>query len=550
MKVVDFVKKTFKNLDKRRLIFSLIFSLFLSIFLIIGKQLNETGTINWGFVTPLNIFVACFIIGAITYYFLDKINLKKTKQYNLKYWQIFLPLFLVSFFILFAVYPGNYNYDAMWQYSAYKSGQFTTHYPVFYFMIFGNFLDFINSIFHDYNFAVFLFNLCQIIFINAVVAYVIYFCSKRLKNKWFTIATILFYALNPLYICLIISTCHDVGFAALFALIAIEVIKMVETDDYFQKKSNWFKVIALTFIFCILRNNGLFTILPALILGVFFIKGKRVKFVVIFSIPLLLFQAYNTLLIDKIVIRREPIVQEAMNVPIMQIARALYYKHPTVWSEELHTYFKPECNWASYGKYPMISDRQKRCMRVEYISEHIVDFAGYWAKIGAKTPHSYVEAPLLFWLGAYYPFTTYYEDEEDNLANWSFHSYAVHNENNMQEKYVKGFYDKIDVERRPNIKIVDDAFEKLISKQEWCKIYFFRVLWSASFPTLILLFAIIYNIYKKRYKYLVLLSFAFSVLLNVLLSPTVCYRYIFPLIVIIPILLYTIFIPYEKNERK
>ncbi|MBR1802156.1 hypothetical protein IJ768_02950 [Candidatus Saccharibacteria bacterium] len=527
------IKSFFKKLEKRRLVFSAIFGFFLSIFLVIGKQMNDDGAITFGFTTPLNLMIVFILLTAVTYYLISKIKYKNGKKFDLKRWQIFLPLAIVSVFILFAVYPGNYNIDIAWQWAAYKTGNLGTHYPIFYNFIFCSLMEFLYNIFHSWEFTIFILNLIQTLLVNFVVMEIVMFFGKRIKSKKFTIIAMLFYLTNPLYQCLIISTGHDIGFSAIFALIIIETIKMVEEKEYFLKKKNWAKFIILVFVLCIFRNNGSFAIIPALILGLFVIgKGKRLKLTAIVMIPILLFTGYNQFIVNNVVKEKESVLRESLNIPVNQLARALYYNHPSVWSEELELYFEPECNWALYGKWPAISDFQKTCLKTDYIESHLTDFVAYWAKIGLKVPHRYIEAPFLFDLGAYYPFIDYATEPDTDATRHGYVQYGVH-----IKKYL-GEY--IEIYRYPNIPVVDKIMEQLIVYQKWNKIAFFRVIWGGAFTTILLLFTACYVGWKKQKQYFVPLAFIFGMLLTVLLSPVILYRYMFPIVLCIPAMFYII----------
>ena len=528
------LKNKIKSLNRRKVAVSSIFGLFLSVSLVIGRQMNDTHTIDWSVSTAFN-FLVVFILGTIiTYIFIDKLKFKSDKKYSVKRWQIFLPLFLISFFILFATYPGSYNIDITYEYNFYKAGNLGTHFPIFYNVVFCWTMELLHSIFNSWEVAVFILNLIQIALVNLALTEVIFFLSKKLKNKNFTFLTTLFYITNPLFQASLISTSHDFGFGAFFALIVLEVIKMVEEENYFSKKSNWFKFIFFVFMLCIFRNNGLFAIVPAFVLGLFVMKGKRKKFAAIVLIPLAMFVGYNQLIVNNIVTEKESVLKESLNIPVNQMARALYYNFPRAFSEEQYKYFRVQCNWPSYGKYPMITDYQKGCLKTDYIEEHLFEFIAYWAKVGTKAPHRYIEAPFLFDLGAYYPFTTYPEEAEERPTLHSFVSYTVHRE--TPRTY------QIDIRRYPHIKFVDNMMDELIEKQKWSKIFFFRVIWGGAFTTFLLLFTFCYVTLKKNYKYLVPLFFIFGMLLTVLLSPVILYRYLFPVVLTIPIMIYIIMV--------
>ena len=542
MKIISInLKNKLKKINKRRFFTTAIFSFLLAFSLVIGKQMNETRMLEWSIRTPLNILITFCVIEPITYYFVDKIRYKQNQKFEVKRWQIFLPLFLVSFFVLFATYPGNYNIDATYEYQLYKSDSLGTHFPIFYNFVFCSLLEFLHSIFNNWEMPVFILNFIQIVVLDLAIAEVIFFLSKRLKNKKFTIISTLFYVTNPLFLTLSMSTSHDIGFGAIFALIVIEIIKLVEEDDYFKYKKNWFKLIFLIFMLCIFRNNGLFAIVPALILSLFFMKGKRIKFAAIITIPLLLFIGYNQLIVNNIVKTKESVFRESLNVPINQIARALYYNYPRAFiPEEQYKFFYLECNWPDYGKHPMITDYQKVCLKTDYLDQHFIDFVKYWFTVGKNVPHRYIEAPLLFELGAYYPFITYYESKDLNPTLSTYVNYSVHGE----PKDVNIF---IDIHRYPNIKIIDKIMYSLIQKQNWNKIAFFRVIWSGSFTTFLLIFAACYACYKKQKKYLVPLCFIFGMLLTVMLSPVILFRYMFPIVLCIPAMIYIIAKSSEKR---
>ena len=538
------LRNKIKPINKRRFVCSSIFSFLLSIFLVIGHQMNETRMINWHLSTPINIFIMFALIETVTYIFIDKIKYKSDKKYNVKRWQIFLPLFLIAFFVLFACYPGNYNIDITYEWNIYKANSYSTHFPIFYNMVFCGLMDFLHSIFNSWEVAVFILNLAQITIVTLVVSEILFYLSKRIKNKNFTLLLTLYYIINPLFLTLIMSTSHDIGFAVIFALIVLETVKMVENEDYFEKRINWLKFIFLTFMFCIFRNNGLFAIVPALILGLFFMKGKRIKFTAIVTIPLIMFIGYNQLIVNNVVTNKESVFRESLNVPVNQMARALYYNFPRAFSEEQYKYFEVECNWPYYGRYPMITDFQKRCLKTDYIEKHFFEFLAYWAKVGTKAPHRYVEAPFLFWLGAYYPFITYHDPSEDDPTLHGYVSYSIHrNDGNV-------FLGRIDIDRYPHIKIVDKAMTELITNQKWSKIFFFRVIWGGSFTTILLIFTACYVALKKQKKYFLPLCFIFGMLLTVLLSPVVLYRYMFPIVLSVPIMFYVILKCSEGKKRE
>ena len=368
-----------KKFDKRRAVYSIVAGLNFSLIFVCGFQLNKDHEIHFGLKTTAIIILFWLVLSALFYFVLNlRKSIKADKNFKLKRWQIFLPLFLLSLFLLFAIYPGNYCYDSGAQYRRYATGEYTTHYPPAFCFLLGVIIDFGVNVFGNANAGVVLACLFQSLIVNLAITETIFYLSNKIKNKKFTIINVTFFVVHPLVQILILSTCHDVVFGATFLLIVLELLKLSEDDLYLYKKSNWFKLFVYIFTMCIFRNNGFFALIPALIIGLIVLKKNRVRFATILLIPMLIFQiGYNIIFLGFINVKRESLIHESLNVPVMQIARALYYNHPTVWSDELNTYFHEVCDWRRYGEFPSISDGIKKCINDEYLESHLFEFVGY-----------------------------------------------------------------------------------------------------------------------------------------------------------------------------
>ena len=454
---------------------------------------------------------------------------------------------LVSLVLLFIIFPGNYCYDSGAQYHRYAVGEYSTHYPPAFCFLLGIVIDFGAKIFGNANWGIFLADLLQALIVNFALTEILFYISQKLKNKKFIIISILFLILHPLLQICTLSTCHDVVFGAVFILIALEFLKISSDEVYFTKKSNFIKMFFLVFILCIYRNNGLFALIPAVIIGLFMLKGKRIKFATLMLIPMLVFQiGYNTIFLNVIHVERQSIVHESLNIPIMQIARALYYNHPVAYSEELNTYFHEICDWKNYGRFPAISDGIKSCIDDDYMESHLFDFVKYWAKIGAKAPHRYLEAPMMSTIGLWYPFTEYPENPTSNSI--MYHAYAEHD----IHSYAFSYYDDggaIEVSREGNKEINNAIKEFIHTKQSWSKVPILDQFWRGSFTTFLLFFTAIIIIYRKKRKFVLAFAILFGLWLTVFLSPVIMFRYLYPLVLATPIMFYMI-VSSIKSEPK
>lgn len=524
-------------MKKRRVISSIIVGFIFACFFVIGQQLNDDSMIHFNGITALNLLLTTVVCSSFIFYILGlNYKIKTDKNFKLDWKKVFLPLMAISLFLLLAIYPGNYSYDSIFQYRRYYLGIYGTHYPPIFCWLLGTFLTVGNNIFGNFEIGLFTLLLLQSAFINFVITKIILYTSDRIKNKKFTIISILFLATHLLAQVLIISSCHDVIFGGFFALLTLEFLKMSEVEDYFKSKKNFFKVGAITILMCLFRNNGFFALIPAVVIGLIFLKKNRVRFSIMLLIPMIIFQGYNQVYSRFISSDTQSFVHESLNLPVMQIARALYYNHPQTWSEELNTYFYEVCDWASYKRFTGISDNFKHCIKDEYVQGHLVKFVGYWLKLGLKAPHRYIEAPGLLSLGLWYPWKTYPEDAHGKANIW--HPYIEHAVVDATNRYPEN--EAAPIKRHALIPVFDRFLDHVLNGQRWSQIYGIRVLWGGAFTTFTMIIAILFALYKKQRQYLIPLGLIFSLTLTVFLAPVVLFRYIFPVVLTTPIMFYII----------
>lgn len=177
-------------------------------------------------------------------------------------------------------------------------------------------------------------------------------------------------------------------------------------------------------------------------------------------------------------------------------------------------------------------------MNDEYMESHLIDFAIYWGKMGLRSPNRYIEAPGILALGLYYPWKTYPEvpNERSNI----YHSYAEYSVVDAAGIYSFPEDQTASLHRYANIDFLDHFFDGFIKNQGWSRVPLFRVIWSGAFTTFLFIFCICFISYKKQYKYLVPISLTFGLILTVFLAPVVLFRYIFPVVLTMPIMLYCI----------
>lgn len=535
-----------RKIDVRRIVISALLGVIFSFFMVIGSQLAANKEIDFSLKTAL-ILVACAAAFSFVFSFLinTTIKYKTNENYRPKKLWIFLGLMTITVLFIFAMYPGNYCYDIFAQLNAYKTGYYTTHYPPLFCMLMGVIIDIGRFIYGIDEGGVVLFILFQAVITNAVIAYIISELSGRLKNKTFHVISCLYIFLHPFIFNIIISTCHDVLFADAFVLLLFEFLKMSEDKDYFSSKKNLAKVLIFVILMCVLRNNGFFALIPVLIVSLVVLREKWAEILIFMISPILLWLVlYCGLFLNLINVNRENIFHESINIPIMQISRTMYYEGDKVWDERINDYFSETCGWHMYVTERAISDAYKVCLKDDVLGRDPLGFVDMWAKMGAKAPNRYIEAAAMQTLTSYYPWVDY-----DNRSSGVFGAYIEYGVRTAPE-YV-GDTDVAKPEAANKFPWLHSAIVWLFGPHRgWFKIPVLRLIWGASFSTYLLIITVALVIYKKAKKYLVPLSFVFGMLLTVILAPVIIFRYMFPIVLATPIMLYIIVkVIGEKKEN-
>ena len=533
----------------RDVVFPAIIATFLSLAIVVGNQLDNCGEILVRNIWTYIALIASFLIS----YYLSRLLFKKASiapapkfAASFRAWQIFLCLTAISLIVWLIAFPGVYGYDGIYQLRRFTNGIGDTHYSVFYTFIFGSIITAVKGITGSYVAAFALYSFLQLIFVNLVMTACISFLQKRINRKWFAISALIFFCLHLPCQLLAISSAQDVIFGGLFILLLLEFFKATTDSNYINKPRNWVSFAVIALLFCLSRNNGLFAVIPALLAAIVLVqRTSRLRFCFLFLVPLLLFCAYDKLLLPSIGIKKQPVVHESLSIPLMQMARA-FTNHPDSFADnekKLLKAFYPNCSFARSIQSASISDPLKACTNDEYVSNHLADYVSLWASIGLKNPKDYVESFGLMTIGAYYPLKKY----PDTRMYHPFIEYRMLNNSNSS-----GINDGVEIARPAENSWLSMKLNSLFQKSKWQKIPIINILWGGGLYGLGLVIGFIYIVYRKQRKYYVLYIFILSLYATVLLSPVVLFRYLYPIILSTPVQAYMIFdsIPRAKRQTK
>ncbi len=462
---------------------------------------------------------------------LDKLNkskiinkIKKTKLYKLflKHPFLFSLIFILICWLPYIIsfYPSILSPDPSFQikqyfkipnkYSTYvvlldPNVLITNHHPVIHTLLLGTCVK-IGKIINNVNLGFFIYSLIQTLILSSVLAYTIKFMNDLKLSKKYLLFSLIIYSFVPIFPFYAMSAVKDVIFGSLIILYIITIYKLIKCDDI--KIKNIVKIIILLILIILFRNNGIHVIVLSFPFLFFIDKKirKKIKLILIFLVIIIFNYSYNNIILPYFKITPTS-VREMLSIPFQQTARYVKYHDREVTKEEKKAIDKL-LNYDTLAKrYKSdISDPVKNEFNRYYKKEDLNKYFRVWFKEFTKHPITYIEATIDNTYGYFYPLKT----------RWFI--------------YYK-YYDKV----------VEDGFDyhynDLKESRKFLSYYgvsfpyipVIGLIVNIAFNVWILIFMLVYLIYKKKYKSAVYLIPSYILILVCIASPVNAYfRYALP----------------------
>ena len=282
------------------------------------------------------------------------------------------------------------------------------------------------------------------------------------------------------------------------------------------------------------RNNALYAVLVSAIIIIIAIKGwkEKGKLVIIFALILILAKLVNAGLISYTNAYETDTYRETMSVPLQCLGRVACYHRdeldPALYDEICH--YIPQEYIKVYSPYN--ADGVKNNANEELLKTNTVNFFKLWAKVGVQFPDEYIESIVTNTMGYWYPL---------NQGRYVSADIAVYHT-------LIGIGDEI--ENHGYCDVVSKIYDPLFFKGEYYKVpllgFFFR---NAPYIWSTVIFAI-FGLYKKDKRILLASCLPIIYLFTCFCGPMVALRYIYCIIVCMPILFYLILNQKNMNCSK
>ena len=538
-------RKVFGESSKRLTVISIIVGFFFAVFVFVG--LNITKYDSAGIYSLKNIAVLLSEVpffAAVTAYIISVISktefvaegsgLGKKAGAKKEFFIAWLLIFIAWLPYLIAAYPGVYSRDSIYQMAYYQSGKINLHHPLIHTYLFGFLVDTVGKgLFGSYETGMCIYSVVQMLCMSAAFAYAFVYMRKRRISPVLSYIFLAVFMFLPTNAVMAITATKDVLYSALFILMIAGVCKIAETPEILKNTGFVICFSAVSFGQIIFRSQGIYIyVFTAIVLLIAF--RRYWKPIILSAVAVIIvFAAYSGPVSSALhAVKTEgKSIQEMMSVPCVQLARAALANTEELSEEELELIKKYVPDYKKYYPYSAISDSLKGTFNSAEFKKKPFEFLKLWVSVGVKCPQAYTDAWARLSVGLWYPDMNYCDPA-------AYHPYWEYE--NVTEYWADRGYVAIERKTPAFMQWLDDFCTKLTYNNSYNKIPVFSLFFSSGLPFWLLIIYGAYFIYLKKYRYLVPALVIFALWGTMLLGPVVFYRYLYPMIVSIPIMFATL----------
>ena len=353
-----------------------------------------------------------------------------------------------------------------------------------------------------------------------------YYYNNISSGIWWFAALI--FAIEPIHCIYSITIWKDVLFA--YALLAFCFLLMV-MDMHIRQQEKlkpymWLLYVAVSFVFCFSRTNGLYAWLFTMPFLLWHYRKKLKPWLISTLACFILIFGYKGFLLPHFQVT-EPDMVEALSVPLQQIAFTI--QNEGAFSEYDTSVINNIVDMDSMGKQynAHISDPVKNLIRdhgyQEYITRNKLEFIKMYISVGVKNPTDYIVAFLNQSRGYWY----------QKMSNYIYFREGVHR-----------FAAELGINRTPLIpQGASSLADRLMDK--YCDIW--HTFWSLALSTYTVLILFVYSLVRKRTCFYFLPVVGVFITLVIATPVNDEFRYAYGIYLALPLLLMNVFTLFEPH---
>lgn len=459
-------------------------------------------------------------------------KLEKTPAKSWLFYAAIIFACWLPYFIIF--FPGiSGGWDSFWQIAQTMGiSELSNHHPIAHTFLIGIFIH-IGLWFDSLTLGIALYSLAQMAIVSLTLGYAVRFISNLGAPKPLKIATLLFFALNPVIAIYALTPWKDVLFGCFLLLLSLVLFSIIrDQKNFLTNRKRILALFACLVLTCLFRNNGVFIVA---LVGVVLLFALRQYWKVISAVLLStgvivaivqgpIFAALNVV---------QPPFLESVGVPLQQIGYVAKYGTLTEGQrEKLSQIIEPEALAEAFN--PSTPDDIKNAIGYSpFVEENKGEFIKLWLDImltnkniiGYIKSYALVTAP--YWQVGYANWCCNYNNAQP--VEYPEHRDTGHRDFDLFSEWL-GLSIREDfgvaIEKVRNSMAVGWLFD--IGANSW-----------------LMLATIVVLLYKRQYKYLLVVMPTFGLWATLMIaSPlAVSFRYIFAIHLSVPIFLLLIWLP-------
>lgn len=439
-----------------------------------------------------------------------------------------------GFCIPFATYyPAIMAYDVIPQLDQIRSSGLTTHHPLIHTLWLAACLkagEAIPFFANGDRAGLALYSLMQMAFAAGCFAFVYTFLRRQRVNRWICYFFVLCAAFFPTHGMLAVSITKDTVYAALVMVFTIFVYELAVRED--SPERGWTAgYVFVSVLLLLFRNNSIYAWILYGIAAFFFTCRKKFLFrqiCVCHGVILLLYLSFSGVMIFAAAATSDTYAREMLSVPAQQIARVVQFHEEdliekdmealtAVWQGELPEYVAA------------IADRSKRDITNE--KETLRILAGEWVSLGIRYPGEYLKAFLLKNKGMWDLTDVSYLDDVYSYAKGYLQITYPSDQQAYMETLAPGY------ERHQKLQFLQALYRYFAGGDElWRYCPPAALVMQPAFYCFLLLFYCLCGIGLKKPAMLLPAVYLLALLGTLLLGPCVLTRYLYPLMLSVPVL--------------
>lgn len=432
----------------------------------------------------------------------------------------YVPYFLYLF-------PGVMTPDSVVQLEqAVGMEPLTNHHPFVHTLIIRLFYNIGNGIFGNKNMGVAVYTLAQMMIGALSYGYVVSTLKKIGLPKWVYITTVLFFALIPYNAVFAVTMWKDVMFGYAVMIFSVALLRTFLVDI----KYDYILLGISGFFVCLMRSNGWYGFV---VFSIIYIIYMIIKKKILPGVPVIIAVIIAVMIVKYPVMNSFNITNadfvESLSVPLQQVACVLVNGRELDENEQMLVDNLIDTTYIAELYEPTFADNIKELVRAghpEYLESHKKDYLMLYISLGLKYPGDYIDAYTGQVGGYWFPENIRTVADTEGICGNDIGVYST--------PLIGG-------------KIVVKLKEILLKLGNLIPVY--GVIWSVGTIFWILLLAMGYHIYRKKWDLLMALMPCFLLTMTIFIATPVSgnFRYVYYMVVLIPIMVASILVRRMDN---